>query len=313
MIREAAVAGTFYPATERECLRALDACFAQAEAPKEPGAKEARVGDEGAKAAAYRVYGVGGIEARISGGVVPHAGWMCSGMVAATVFSAMAANRRPDTVVVLGAVHRPRGEEGAIFPNGRWDTPLGGIEIDERLAERILGHTNLIVEDPYAHEPEHSIEVQVPFVQRVWPGAKLLPMMVPPSRRAVEIGDAVGRTLVSYGYEAVVLASSDLTHYGDRYGFEPKGAGEAGLKWAKEVNDRRVIDLMVAMEAERIVPEAVAHRNACGGGAIAATIAATKAMGAKEGLLLRHATSRETMRMERERNAVGYAGMVFVG
>jgi len=234
-------------------------------------------------------------------------------MVAATVFSAIAAKQTPDTVVVLGAVHRPKGQEGAVFPTGRWDTPLGGIGIDERLADRILGHTNLIVEDPYAHEPEHSIEVQVPFIQRLWPAAKLLPLMVPPSGRSAEIGDAVGRTLASYKYNAVVLASSDLTHYGDRYGFTPMGPGREGLEWAKNVNDRRLLDRVLAMDAEGIVPEAREHRNACGGGAIAAVIAAARAMGGRSGLLLQHATSRETLGLDFDNNAVGYAGVVFVG
>lgn len=285
MVREPAVAGSFYPADERGCRESLDRCF------------------EGATAAA--------VEGRIVGGVLPHAGWICSGRIAARVFATIGARRSPKTVVLLGAVHRVKGWEGALFANGRWETPLGAIDIDERLADRVLSHTNAIVDDPYAHEPEHSIEVEVPFVQRMWPGAKLLPIMVPPSDRAAEIGDAVGRTLAAYDYDAVVLASSDLTHYGERYRFTPEGGDERGLDWAKTVNDRRVIDLMLAMDAKRIVPETNTRRNACGGGAIAATIAACAAVGADRAVLLDHATSRETMGVMQERNAVGYAGIVF--
>ncbi|NOS99941.1 MAG: AmmeMemoRadiSam system protein B [Phycisphaerales bacterium] len=285
MVREPVVAGSFYPADEHDCRGSLDRCF------------------DGVSAAV--------VDGRIVGGVLPHAGWMCSGRIVARVFATIAAQRSPRTVVLLGAVHRVKGWEGAIFANGRWDTPLGSIDIDQRLADRILSHTNAIVDDPYAHEPEHSIEVEVPFVQRTWPEAKLLPIMVPPSERAAEIGDAVGRTLASYGYDAVVLASSDLTHYGERYRFTPEGRDERGLDWAKSVNDRRVIDLMLAMDAKQIVPETTARRNACGGGAIAATIAACSAMGADRAVLVEHATSRETMGMMREMNAVGYAGLVF--
>lgn len=288
MIREPAVAGTFYPATPDECGRALDECFA------ERGVEQA-------------------VDDPIIGGLVPHAGWVCSGMIAARVFSAIAAQRTPEVVVIFGAAHRSIGAEGAVFPGGKWNTPLGSMTVDERLGERVMGHTNLIADDPYAHEAEHSIEVQVPLIQRLWPEAKLLPITVPPTDRSVEVGDAVGRTLTSYNYNAIVIASSDLTHYGSRYGFTPQGRGDDGLDWAKNVNDRRLIDRMLALDAGGIVPETREHRNACGGGAIAAAMTAAKTMGAQRGVLLEHATSRETLGMSGDGNAVGYAGIVFTG
>ena len=185
MVREPAVAGMFYPESHEECSQALEACFTASQV----GAS---------------------VDGRIVGGVVPHAGWMCSGMVAASVFSAIASQTSPATVVLFGAVHRSLRPDGAVFPSGRWETPLGSVNVDERLAQRVMGHTNLIVEDPYAHEAEHSIEVQVPFIQRLWPDAAILPIMVPPSNRSAEIGDAVGRTLSTYKYQAVVLASSAI-------------------------------------------------------------------------------------------------------
>jgi len=286
MVRDPAVAGVFYPEDAQPCSDALDACLAAGVSRSE-------------------------VEGRIVAGVLPHAGWACSGEVAASVFRAIASQRTPGTVVLLGAVHRPKRPEAAIFPSGCWNTPLGSIRIDDRLAERVMGHTNLIASDAYAHEPEHSIEVHVPFIQRLWPEATLLPIMVPPTDRACEVGDAVGRTLSSYGYDAIVLASSDLTHYGSRYGFVPMGVGEAGLDWAKDVNDRRMIDRMVALDAEVIVAEASEHRNACGAGALAAAIAAARLLGADRGHLLQHATSRETVGLPSDKSAVGYAGVVF--
>jgi MEMO1 family protein len=288
MVREPVVAGTFYPSSESECREALDRCF------------ESR--------GALTV-----VDGRVVGAVVPHAGWMCSGRVAAAVFDAMATHRQPETVVIFGAAHRVRGVEAAVFATGRWDTPVGSVNIDERLADRVLGQTNLVTSDPYAHELEHSIEVQLPFLQRVWPEAKLLPIIVPPSANAVRVGQAVARTLSAYDCDAVVMASSDLTHYGRNYGFTPKGCGEDGLAWAKHVNDRRMIDLMLALDAEAIVPEASDHHNACGAGAIAAVVAASKALGADRGVLLEHTTSCEVLGQAIDGNAVGYAGVVFVG
>ncbi len=285
MIREPAVAGTFYPGDNDACRRSLDECF-ETPAPRAT------------------------VDGRIVGGLVPHAGWMCSGRVAAQVVSAIADQRTPETFVIFGAVHHLRGTSAAIFPSGRWDFPSGSIAIDARLAERIMGHTNLIAEDPYAHEPEHSIEVQVPFIQRLFPKAKLLPVMVPPSARAAEIGEAVGRTIDAYRSDAVVLASSDLTHYGRRFAFTPKGTGPEGLDWAKNVNDRRIIDRVLALDADAIVPEATRNRNACGSGAIAALIGASKILGAERGVLLDHTTSAETIGPDPANNAVGYAGIV---
>ncbi len=286
MIREPAVVGMFYPGAPDQCRRTMDVCFeARAKAPD--------------------------ITGTIVGGVVPHAGWVCSGRVTASVFAAIADQRAPATVVIFGAVHRMGGKHGAIFPSGRWDFPTGPVTVDDRLAQRVMGHTNLIVDDPYAHEPEHSIEVQVPFIQRLFPEARLLPIMVSPTARAPEIGQAVGRTLAAYRYDAVVIASSDLTHYGNRYAFTPNGVGTEGLDWAKNVNDRRIIDLMVALDADGVVPEATRHHNACGAGAIAAAVAAAKVLGADRGILLDHTTSNETVGPDPDNNAVGYAGMVF--
>lgn len=289
MIREPVVAERFYPAEAEPCRQALDRCFAQTEST------------------------VLSTTEQVFGGLLPHAGWPCSGAVAAAVFSACGGQPPPETVVLFGAVHRSRGKHPAMFATGRWQSPLGSIEIDSRLAERVLSHTSLILDDPYAHEPEHSIEVQVPFVQRTFPGSKLLPIMVPPIESAVEAGRCVAYTVQSYGYRALMLATSDLTHYGQDYGFTPAGVGDRGLTWAKEVNDRRMVERIVALEADAIVAEATRHRNACGAGAIAAAIAAAQVLGAKRGVLLRHTTSREVLGPRSGDNAVGYAGIVFVG
>ena len=288
-IREPIVAGQFYAADAKGCREDLVRLVGQA-----PSAVD---GNE-----------------PLLGGLVPHAGWVCSGAVAAGVFKTLAASRTPTTIVLIGSVHRHHGKQAAVFGSGRWETPVGPVEIDERLAERVCGHTSLIVDDPYAHEGEHSIEVQVPFIVNLFPDAKVLPIMVPPSRTAAEVGEAIGRTIKLYNYDALVIGTTDLTHYGPNYGFAPHGVGAAGNAWAKNTNDRRFIDLILELQGADLVPEAAEHRNACGSGAAAATVGAVTALGASRATLLEHTTSAEVLGDAGRRDmadSVGYAGIVF--
>lgn len=289
MIRQPARAGMFYAADGRQCRAEVEACVRDAATPDD-------------------------LPAKLQGGIVPHAGWICSGAVAATTFAALALRRTPSTVVVFGAAHRPMRCDAAAFAHGAWATPLGEIAIDERLAERVLGACPQVRDEPYAHEGEHSIEVQVPFVQRFWPQARLLPILVMPGPHAPAIGRAAGRVCVDSNADVVFVGSTDLTHYGPGYGATEHGIGEAGLRWAKEVNDRRMIDVVLAMQADEVVPEARRSHNACGSGAIAACIEACRATGSTEARLLRHTSSYEVLRETRYgggSDAVGYTSIVF--
>lgn len=289
LVREPVVAGRFYPSRSDECRRDLASCLPSAEAASQP-------------------------TGRIVGGIVPHAGWMCSGAVAAQVIDAIARHSRPTTVVIFGAVHVMGVRRASVFASGAWQTPLGEVRVDERLAERIASASSLIEADPYAHEREHSIEVQLPFLQHVLPGVRIVPIMVPPDAQAHVVGGIVARTCRDSRVDVVYLGSTDLTHYGPGYDFTPHGIGPAALTWAKEKNDRRMLDLILAMQADAVVGEARTHQNACGSGAIAATIAACAAAGATTATLLQHTTSFEVLSSrfrEAPTDAVGYAGIVF--
>ncbi len=287
MIREPVVAGRFYPQEAAECdAEASDYCtLVESD--------------------------LAGLHAPARGGIVPHAGWMCSGRVAGRVMAALHRTATPQTIVLLGTMHQFRGPVGVLFPAGEWRCPTGSVAIDERLAQRVLGHTNLIGADPFAHETEHSLEVQIPFVRKLFPGIPVLPILIPPTPEAPAMGESVGRSLREYGYASVVIGSTDLTHYGPSYGFTPEGTGPDAFAWAKDVNDRRLIDLILALDAEAIVGEAARSRNACGAGAVAATIAAVRQLGATSAVLLEHTTSREVLGERGFAGAVGYAGIVF--
>jgi AmmeMemoRadiSam system protein B len=290
MIREPAVAGRFYPLSRDACLREIAAMRPPAPPPEAP--------------------------ARPVGGIVPHAGWVFSGETALAVIRTLAERRKPKTFVIFGASHMGSVRGAILFGTGAWQTPLGLAEIDERLAKEILARaSDLVANDPEGHDDEHSIEVQIPLIQHVAPGAKIVPILVPPGAQPVALGRAVGAIIAGLEADAVVLGSSDLTHYGPAYRFTPQGMGAGAMRWVRDENDRRMLDLAVALDADAVVPEAKTRMNACGPGAIAATLAAARGLGATRGCVVQYTTSYDVMREKMGREdaeaAVGYGGVVF--
>jgi hypothetical protein len=185
------------------------------------------------------------------------------------------------------------------------------MSIDDALAAALLGLLHgLVIDWPAAHAQEHSIEVQLPFIQHLFPDARILPVAVPPLDTAPEVGRQVAQVARTLGRRAVAVGSSDLTHYGPRYGMAPAGTGQAALDWT-HANDRALLDLAVQLRAEEIVPEARVHHNACGAGAIAAAIAFAVELGATQGTLLHYTTSHEVMPTGRPSDMVGYGAVAF--
>jgi AmmeMemoRadiSam system protein B len=249
------------------------------------------------------------------GGIVPHAGWICSGAIAGQAMAAIARSSGPvDIVVVFGAIHSPAPiDVAALDPHASWAVPGGQSELPGELERRLTeSSANLFRVDERFHTREHAVEVELPLIQIAWPHATVLPVEVPVVEHAAQIGIATAKRIEQAGLSAVYLASSDLTHYGPNYRFAPQGVGLAGLEWAK-ANDRRLLSLVTDMAVERIVPEVSSRFNACGGGAIAAMLAACRERGATRGAVLRHANSYETLQdvaPQRPDNAVGYAAVV---
>ena len=242
--------------------------------------------------------------------VVPHAGWCFSGGVAARTLKTLSDRSRPASIVLFGAVHRAAIRRCAVYPTGEWMTPLGAVRIDEKLASDLLQELpDLLEENPAAHETEHSLEVQLPFIHEIFPNIPVLPIMVPPDAPSVELGSRVAA--IVRDRSTVAVATTDLTHYGDVYGFCPAGVGDRAHRWMRE-NDSRIIDMAVRMEAEGITAEARKSWNACGPGALSAAVAFAKALGVRHGCLLERTDSHEVQeRGESFRMAVGYAGLVF--
>jgi AmmeMemoRadiSam system protein B len=288
--RRPIVAGQFYPGSGDECVDEIKQCLE--EAPLNMPLPE-----------------------KIVAGIVPHAGWTFSGPTAAIVFAAIK-KKHPvvDTFVIFGAVHRYSGRSPAVYDKGVWVTPLGEIAIDEELAGAVI-ESKTAISDRNAHDSEHSMEVQVPFIQYLFPDAKILPILTPPVEEAIELGQIIGSIISSDDERKIVcLGSTDLTHYGPGYGFVPMGTGKDALKWAMDVNDRQFIDYSLKMQPDKMLESANENYNACGAGAAAATVASAKYLGKTKGVLLAHTNSNEIMLRkmgETSRESVGYAAIVF--
>jgi len=284
------VAGQFYPGREDSCTAEIDQCVAEAE-----------FGEL--------------LPETIVAGIVPHAGWTFSGALAAMVFAAVKKrHEKVDTFVIFGAAHGYFGRMPAVCDSGRWLTPLGEVPVDEELARAVLESETAVI-DRGAHDSEHSIEVQVPFVKRLFADASILPVLVPSNEHAVSLGDAVGRIVEAASNRKIVcIGSTDLTHYGPRYGFTPMGIGSDACRWASEVNDKQFIEPALKLDPKAMLASAAEHHNACGPGAAAAAVAAAKRLGRKKGALLGQTNSNEVMLRKMGTTgpeSVGYAAIVF--
>jgi len=284
--RSAIVSGQFYPSNEKLARGHIEECLATAK----------------------KVEGIG----KVVAGIVPHAGWTFSGPTAAKVFAQIDSENPPPAFVLFGAVHRWGTKGAAVYSKGSWETPLGDLEIDSAMAEKMLKALGDILEEsPQAHSGEHSIEVQLPFISYLFPKAKIVPISLPPTKQSHLIGGKIGAFLKEEYPDTVVIGTTDLTHYGPNYGFAPQGVGDEALKWVKEDNDASIVSLAVAMKDDQIVADAEKRRNACGAGAMAGTVAAAKALGAVRGTLLEYITSHDMMPFRKASDFVGYAGIAF--
>ncbi len=245
---------------------------------------------------------------QLKAAVVPHAGWTYSGGTAARTLYSLAQKSQPRTAIMLGADHAGV-DRSVIYPAGRWLTPFGDLPVDEHLAEQIMQKSaDLIYPSETAHQGEHSLEVQCPMIKYLWPELKIVPVLVPATTASLDLGHMLGDNFAND--DVILIASTDLTHYGYPYGFSPAGVGKQGLEWMAQ-NDRQMIDLILDCEAGGIIPDIHRQRNACGGGALTAITAAVKRMGISRGHLVEYTTSHGDRPADEFEYGVGYAGIVF--
>ena len=265
MTRKSFVAGQFYPGRPRELREALGLLT-------QPGAAR-----EKARAV-----------------VSPHAGYVYSGSVAGAVFSSVAI---PDTVLIMGPGHRPIRPVFAVQAEGSWETPLGEVPIEKGLAKALLEACPACRSDAKAHEQEHSLEVQVPFLQHFVPDVSIVPVCI---SHAASYGDldGLGRAVADaargFGRDVLIVASTDMSHYVSR--------AEAREK------DGLAIGRILALDPEGLFRTVLQEDiSMCGFQPVVAALVAARELGAVKAELVRYATSGDVTGDDRE--VVGYAGL----
>jgi AmmeMemoRadiSam system protein B len=183
MQRQPAVAGQFYPGSE-DALRAAMSQLISDNASPVP----------------------------VKGLISPHAGYMYSGAIAGRLYGRIAI---PGTVLIIGPNHHGAGEAAALYPDGEWLTPLGTTAINSRLNALLLQHGRYLRSDSIAHRDEHSLEVQLPFIQYLRPDVTIAALCIGHGDYAPlrEIGHGIAAAIREYGEEVLIIASSDMTHY----------------------------------------------------------------------------------------------------
>lgn len=268
MLRLPTVAGQFYPGNPRDLTTAVERYTKQENARK---------------------------KARVRACLVPHAGYMYSGAVAGAVFSQIVLARR---ILLLGVRHYPRGEALAILSEGTWRTPLGDAPVDGTLAQRLREECPALREDSEAHSREHSLEVELPFLQVLDPGFSFAPVSVGTLRpqELRELGEGIARVLEESPEDILIVTSSDMNHYEDDETTRHK--------------DQLAIDKMLRLDPTGLY-QICREQNIsmCGLGPAVAMLTAMHQLGVKDAQLVRYATSAEVSG-DRD-TVVGYAGMTF--
>jgi len=264
-VRNPVVAGQFYPGSA-ETLEAQVAAFVDVTGPKQD----------------------------VVGLVSPHAGYMYSGPVAGAAISRVTFK---DTFVIMGPNHTGMGQRFSIMTEGVWRTPMGDVEIDTELGRRILKASSHLREDEMAHLQEHSIEVQVPFLQYFKRDVRIVPIVFGPADGAAykEIGHAIATAIRDVNREAVIMASSDMTHY------EPQESANR--------KDEQAIDAILELNEDELLKRVEELRiTMCGYAPTVSLLTACKELGATKAELVRYQTSGDVI--GDYHSVVGYAGII---
>ena len=218
------------------------------------------------------------IEQDILSVVCPHAGYMFSGPSAAHCYLALGEQMSPETVVVIGPNHTGWGTPVSVMREGVWETPLGQVTIDSELADKIIELSATARGDESAFIREHSVEVQLPFLQFIYPDFKFVPICMgyQDLETSVELGKALFEA--SKGKEIIVIASSDLTHQES--------------KTSANTKDRYVLNAIQEMDEKKLQESVKKHRiSTCGYGTISAALVYSKLKGATKAEVLSYYTS----------------------
>jgi hypothetical protein len=281
------VAGQFYPAERDTLKRKIEECFLD-----ERGCGELpQIGTERKK---------------VKGLVVPHAGYIYSGAIASHAYFHLARNGFADTFIILGPNHTGVGSGVAVVTEGKWETPLGKVNINTSIARKI--YKGIVDSDESAHRYEHSIEVQLPFLQFIAGSRSFdfvpICIMMQDFDTSSELGSIIAEAIKDEN--AVIIASTDFSHAGFNYRSSPP-SGVRVDEYA-EKQDKLAMEKIKEMDAEGLI-KTVQDNNItmCGYGPVAAMLTASKKLSAKKADLLKYGTSYE---VQPGTSCVGYGSFL---
>ncbi|MEW6607677.1 MAG: AmmeMemoRadiSam system protein B [bacterium] len=236
------------------------------------------------------------VQEEVIGLIAPHAGYIYSGSTAGAVYSRI---KPAQTFIILCPNHTGYGKPFAIMTKGIWETALGSVPIDFQLADQLLSSSKHLQEDHLAHLYEHSIEVQLPFLQVLFKenAFQIVPICVSHSRDEdyKQLGLEIGKTLKNLSKKVVIIASSDMTHYESHQDAQRK--------------DKIAIDSILKLDEEMLLENVyIFHITMCGYIPAVIMLVAAKELGAKEAELVKYTTSGETTGDYQQ--VVGYAGII---
>ncbi|NVM29279.1 MAG: AmmeMemoRadiSam system protein B [Candidatus Helarchaeota archaeon] len=264
MIREAMYSGSWYKGSESALKDSLKKFF---EKDKRGPQKSPEVNSNGPR--------------NIVAIVSPHAGYVYSGAIAAHAYADLASDGKPDLFIVVGIDHRGYGAAPAsIQTEGGWKTPLGTAKINTETAKKILANSDRISDSARAHSMEHSLELQVPFLQYVYGDISFIPIML--STGSLAAFQAIGKAIADATKETnvVLIASTDFTH------FEPADSAKS--------QDQKAIDAILKLDEELLYDTVKKNGiSMCGYGSTSTVIKAARELGAKEAILLKYGNSGE--------------------
>jgi AmmeMemoRadiSam system protein B len=288
-VRKPAVAGQFYEGDKTSLEHRIRECFLD-----ERGPKTLPVINQG--------------KTNLRGVIVPHAGYIYSGAIAAHSYNYLSQNGFADTFIILGPNHTGMGSGVSVMTEKDWETPLGTVPINETLAKKI--QKGIIDKDDNAHMYEHSIEVQLPFLQFSAKDKKFdfvpVCMSMQDFETSREVGKILADTVKNTNSKTVIIASTDFSHAGFNYMSMPPSGVRVDTYAEKQ--DKLAIDQILKMNPEGLID--TVHKNnitMCGYGPVAAMLTATKILGAKHVELLKYGTSYE---VHPGSSCVGYGALI---
>jgi len=264
MVRTPAVSGQFYPGKPSELRSLLNQLIPACERKKAIGL------------------------------ISPHAGYVYSGAIAGETFAGVDI---PSRIVILGPNHHGYGHDAAIYPEGEWVTPIGRTPVDEELADEILASCRDFTRDETAHRFEHSLEVQLPFIQVLAPDASIVPICIGRASlpQLLAMGTALGDVLSRHPGEVLMVASSDMTHY---------ESGDSARR-----KDMKALEKILALDPAGLYKTVAEGRiTMCGVMPSTIMLQAARIMGAQSGRLVRYGNSGDVTGDQAQ--VVGYAGVV---